>query len=332
MKSIKLITNILLLSFIVVLMFSCKKEKDNYGGTLKLLTDNNGVKKTNVVIQSTTQTIDLIEIKRDSASAESLNKSITIVLKDNAALIADFNIANGTNIKALPVSFFSVDPSSSHTGDTWTITMQPGEISKLVSIIIPAAASINFNDRYAFAFTIVSSDGNTQIPDQFKNGMIILSPQNLFSGRYRITGQVIDVLDTSAINPLPYWDAYLQAVSADTCILYPLDLGEPTHLIQNKVTGNLSSYSLFGMKVIFDKITDSVINVINFYGEAFHGGSGAPGYSATNTRKAELDKSGQSWYDPTSQDIKIKYLMYQPSVVLNGPRVYFDEFWKYLGP
>ncbi len=324
----------ILFYFICLLVsFSCTKYTEPDGGQVKFITTNNGVNKVNIFIKSTTQTIDLVEVKRDSASHEALNRVNTIILKDDPSVITAYNAANGTNYISLPAGTFTTEGPVQHVGDTWTVTIAPGERSAIIKIKINDASAINFRNKYALGLTIVSSNAGGKVSSLFGSASIILSPQNNYSGKYRVTGPLVDVTNPAVTNFLPYWDADLQAITVDSCVLYPLMSGIPAHPVTVNNVGNSGNFwGSFGMFVVFNPVTDSVRNMINYYGFSELGGSGPPLFSASNTRRAQLDNTGQSWFNPVTHDITVKYLMYQPSVVPGGPRVFFDELWKYLGP
>jgi hypothetical protein len=57
----------------------------------------------------------------------------------------------------------------------------------------------------------------------------------------------------------------------------------------------------------------------------------AYGQPASNGRYAQLDPTGVNTWDPVTKTLKVKYFMFQPSVIAVGPRVSFNETFTYVG-
>jgi hypothetical protein len=92
-----------------------------------------------------------------------------------------------------------------------------------------------------------------------------------------------------------------------------------------------SGYGAFALVVDFNPANGAIADIHNLYGESSRGGSGAPNYSATNTRRAVLDPSGANGVQG-NKDILVKYFMIQTNQATGtGPRTTFNEKWEYVG-
>lgn len=99
-------------------------------------------------------------------------------------------------------------------------------------------------------------------------------------------------------------------------------------------------YPEFGIQAFFDKTNNKISKVRNYYGNPDNpstsigntNGSGSPDFFSSNGTGALLDSSGINEYDSLARTIKIEYFMMQPNMISNGPRTYFDETLRYLGP
>jgi hypothetical protein len=79
-----------------------------------------------------------------------------------------------------------------------------------------------------------------------------------------------------------------------------------------------SAYGAFQPVFNFDA-NNNVTSVVNLYGQP-----------AGNTRSAAIDPTGVNKWDPTTKTLRVKWFMYQPSVI-SGIRTTFDFTFTYVG-
>jgi hypothetical protein len=264
------------------------------------------------------QDVVLLDVRRDAPNAGELQKAITVKIKNNPTIVADYNTAHGTNYIALPAAAYQVDPGNPFAGNEWTVTFNPGEHAKPILIKLDAS-KLDLSQQYALGFTITDASG-AKISNGLESAMIEVGVKNRYDGSYRVTGTMVDVANNTLTGYFPQ-DVDLVTTGAASVIMIPWDLGIPGHLILSGTS--LSYYGSFGPVFTFDLATDKVISVTNSYGQP-----------AGNTRSAEIDPSGVNKWDAATHDMDVKYFMKQPSVVTTAPyiRVYFDEHFDYLGP
>jgi hypothetical protein len=264
------------------------------------------------------QDVVLLDVRRDAPTAGELQKPLTVKIKNNPTIVADYNTAHGTSYIALPAAAYTVDPSNPFNGTEWTVTFNPGEFAKPLLIKLDAS-KLDLSQQYALGFTITDASG-AKIANGLESAMIEVGVKNRYDGSYRVTGTMVDVAAPTITGYFPQ-DVDLITTGAASVIMVPWDLGIPGHLILSGTS--LSYYGSFGPVFTFDLATDKVISVTNSYGQP-----------AGNTRSAQIDPSGVNKWDATTHDMQVKYWMKQPSSVPAAPniRVYFDEYFDYLGP
>lgn len=170
---------------------------------------------------------------------------------------------------------------------------------------------------YGLAFTIQSvSLAGVSIPANLKTVIYKIALKNRWDGVYTVTGPMTDVL-VASLTQYDGWTAHLETTGPTTCAVRDMTLtGDIFHPIKNG--GANSYYGQFGMIVTFDPANDKVTKVESPY------------VPSSLTRSAGLDPNFDSKVLLPSKNIRIKYLMFQPSVVaLPNPRVTFDETWTY---
>ena len=295
----------------------------------------------------------VVELRRDIPNETELNKTMIVTVKDDTAAVRAAN----PNYIQLPTAWYTLQINGVKTGGqggTFTFTFKPGEFSKEIYVTIPNATLFNPSSLYGLGFTILTADANGKISTQ-KSVVVEIGAKNNYDGIYAVTGPMVDLTNATLIqwndpaypDPFPLanggaWEAHL--VTSGAATVYVLDntiWGCSGHPI--KSAGANSGWGSFGTVVDFNPATNTVSDIHNYYGDPSYGGatalgnpqagSGAPLYSAANTRRAILDPSGVNAVQG-NKDILIKYFMVQPSVVPAPPsvRVTFDEKWKYIGP
>jgi hypothetical protein len=265
------------------------------------------------------QDLVLLDVRRDAPTAADLQKAVVVTIKNDPTIVAAYNTAHGTTFIALPAAAYTVDPGNPFNGTEWTVTFNPGEHAKPILIKLDAS-KLDLSQKYALGFTITNATAGAKISNGLQSAMIEVGVKNKYDGQYRVTGTMVDAANATLTGYFPQ-DVDLITTGEASVIMVPWDLGIPGHLILSGTS--LSYYGSFGPVFTFDLATNKVISVTNSYGQP-----------AGNTRSAEIDPSGANVWDASTKDLRVKYFMKQPSVITSPPniRVYFDEFFDYLGP
>ena len=204
----------------------------------------------------------VIDIRRELASNADLNKTMTIVIKDDTAAV---RAANPAYVN-FPASFYTLTTSDNVAkvggmGGTWTFTMKPGEFAKQIYINIPNATVLNPSALYALAFTITTVDAGGKIATA-KSILVEIGAKNAYDGAYTLKGRH---------NRTPYDFPYLTTMhmvttGASSVIFYWPDVSGPGHPIGTgpDPVADISWYgSAIAPEVTFDPATNYVTNVRN---------------------------------------------------------------------
>ncbi len=347
---IKLTKSIALVAMASLIFVACKKPAvstpmADAGQTLvKILGGGTpaGVAKKPIDFVATPTTLTLVELRRDIPNPTELNKTMIITVMDDVAAVT---AANPVYLR-MPASWYTIStPAVKPTtvGGNYTFTMAPGTFAQEILITIPDATLLDPSALYAFGFTITTADQNGIISTQ-KSIVVEIGAKNDWDGIYAVTGPMVDVTNPAFVqwnNPAfagfptangGAWELHLITAGASKVLMYDNTIwGAPFHPILNG-TAN-SGWGSYCLYVNVNPATGALASIYNYYGEIANGGSGPPGYVASNTRSASLDPSGTNAVQG-NKDILIKYFMHMPSAVPAPPniRVTFDEKWKYIGP
>lgn len=249
---------------------------------------------------------------------------------------------------ALKPDLVSADPSltllpaSEYVVDLLNAKIAAGQLLDTLEITIPKSSNLDPNAIYGLGLELISADNGFEVTGNMKEVLIKITVKNKYDGVYNVTGSWLDVAPV-AVNytsryPLTYELVTTGPSSVNVCMTINGEL-TPGYLFYNNGAGGY--YGSWGLQCFFDPATDAVTEVRNYFGDPANpatgvgnpaAGSGAPNYSASNSRRAQLDPSGINAYDPATKTVHIKYFMYQPTVVASGPRASFDETWEYTGP
>jgi hypothetical protein len=332
------------LLFAVVAFSSCiKKEVTPLGDEgktfVKLLGGGSPAEivKNPIDFISTPQKILVCDIRKDAANNAALNTTTTVVIKDDTAAVRAANSAY-LPLPAAWYTFESEAPKVGGAGGTFTFTFKPGEFAKQIYINVPNAMLLDPSSLYGIGFTISSVSADGAISNN-KSVVIEIGAKNNWDGVYEMSGTFSDVTNATFTFDAPQQYS-LVTISATKCVVRNDDLnsGFPGYVFN--AGGSGSYYGSYGLVITFDPNSTAIASLHNYYGDpslpATPGGnpaagSGAPNYSAANSRRAVLDPSGINAVQG-NKDIVIKHWMLQPSLVPSGPRCIFDETWKYLGP
>ncbi|MBL0144804.1 MAG: hypothetical protein IPP48_02640 [Chitinophagaceae bacterium] len=320
MKYINLSKKIAGLMVAVAIFSSCDKVEKvtgtgDSGKTLvKLLQGGTpaNIVKTPVDFVPTPTKIVGVDIRRDIANSEELNKTMVVTIKDDTAAVT---AANPGYIK-LPTSWYSYSVADGSKtggeGGVYTVTLKPGEFAKQIYITIPNATLLNPSSLYALGFTILTCDAGSVLSTQ-KSVVVEIGAKNNWDGVYEQSGTFLDVSNAAFTYDAPQQYSLI-TVGASTCIVRNDDLngGIPGYVFSNAGAGTY--YGSYGLVISFNPATNVISDLHNYYGDpAFPAtsggtpasGTGAPLYAASNGRRAVLDPSGLNKVQ--GKDIIIKH-------------------------
>lgn len=139
------------------------------------------------------QTVDLVEIRRDVPNEGELNKELTVSFNIDTAGMTAYNIAQNSNLEFLPDSNFSYAPGVTRSGNTFTVTLAPGEFAKTVSVIIPKTTNLDLAKQYAFSYNlnVAPNSGNALVSFADRQGIIEIALKNKYDGKYNVKGYIV---------------------------------------------------------------------------------------------------------------------------------------------
>jgi hypothetical protein len=290
--------SILFVLFSIILITSCKKEKQSSVVEISEVKTGGNVKTIPLIFGAGNETINIITLKNTGPAAAHVK-----LAKDDAAL--------GTaKTKLLP--------SANYTLGTLEFDV-PANSTVSVPITIINNNTIPLDTLYGIGLKIDSITGAT-IDNTAKSIVVRFDLRNKFDGRYRVTGTMVDIAAPTITGYFPQ-DVDLITSGANSMTMIPRDLGIPGFLILSGTS--LSYYGSFGPIFTLNLTNNKIVSVTNYYGQP-----------ASNTRSAEIDPSGTNQYDPATKTITIKFFMKQPNTVTTAPniRVYYNNTFTYLGP
>lgn len=352
-------TSFLYLVALSLLFASCIKQdvKDltNEGNTIVKILDGGTpatlVKKPVDFIPVPTQLL-AADIRRDPNDNAALNRTMTVIVRDDTAAV---KAANPAYIH-LPSAWYTIQsdgPKTGGMGGVFTFTFGPGDFAKQIYITLTDPTLMNPSSLYGLGFTITSVDADGQIANA-KSVVVEIGAKNDWDGTYAVRGPVVDVVTPNLIewaNQPGYsdpwldahpgaWEAHLITISGTDCIVHDNTIwGCPGLPLYNTSGGANTGYGGVGMIFTFDPATNTVVRVRNYYGDPTAGpatalgnpasGSGPPLYAASNTRRLEIDPTGQNVVQG-NRNILVKFLMYHPAVA-PGVRTTADLEFEYIG-
>jgi hypothetical protein len=300
---------------------SCEKAevKDGGGETLVRLLGGGGDPVVYALdLDPATETIEILDIRRDATGSSDLNKPATITLTNSQAFLDAYNDEHETSYQLLPADAWTVTPESGVTisGDTWTVNLAAGEFARQVSVTLDKT-KFDLSKSYAFGLQVTGTTvGRASLVTG--NAVVNVLIKNRYDGVYEVTGEMEDAGGLTGYFPMQYELVTSGATRVDG--RETVEWGDYYIAVYNGA--DVSGYGTFSPQFIFDA-DGNITAVTNRYGQP----------AAGNGRYAALDPSGINKWDEATGNIDVKFFMYQPSVVaLPNPRVKFDWHLEYKGP
>lgn len=314
-------TGTLLLLFFAFsfLLTGCLKDKDYDNGLQGNVIDKN-VKiaeiagpldkfiNVDLIGADTDTTVDIVRVRLASAAAA--DKDIQVTLALDPTIVDAFNTEHGTH--------YVVPASTLFTIPSLNVIIPKG--SREGNLQIRARPNMLFGSEYALGVKLASvSDPAILLSSNFDREVIGLTIRNKYDGVYTMAGSLQDHAVSTITTKSPT-EVQLITTGTNSVYLRNSGTGNPGFLDLFPILsgGAESGYGSFTPEFIFDA-NNHITTVVNAYGQP-----------AGNTRSAAIDPSGINTWDPATRTLKVKWFMYQPSVIA-GVRTYFDFSFTYEG-
>lgn len=319
---------------VVILFQGCVKESfegDDLGdsGTTFLKTPDGDVVVHWLTPFSDHKTVNLFNLFKDAHNKAELNSKNTVKLVFNPAIIDEYNEENETEFAVLPSSYFKWASTEgvSYSGNDITINFGDGLLYGNIAIDLDGSKWTDLAQKYALAFVVTDNGGISPSSTMSDTVVVELGLKNAWDGVFKWTGTLVDAVsgDITHISG-PYaeqgygdYEIQLQTIGETKVAMFDDILWGD--FMYPMYSGGWSGYGSFAPVFEFNKETNEIISVTNYYGQP-----------AANTRSAQLDPSGENIYDPSTGTIKVKYFMLQPSTVPAAPyiRAQIDEEFVFV--
>ncbi len=283
---------------------------------VKILGGGNTANEANNYIDfiSSSQKILAVDIRRDAANNADLNKSVTVVIKDDTTAV---RAANADYID-FPAAWYTLESDavkSGGLGGTYSLTFSPGEFAKQIYLVIPDATVMDPSSTYAMGFTITSVGDGASVSNA-KSMVVTIGAKNAYDGVYEdaftfyhptgnpgYTGDVVEV--------------HMITTGSNTCKIYFPDFGDFYNPIffNGSVTAFGAQEPAYTIDPITNKVTvqNTYVGAVTFY-----------------TMAAGFD----SHYDPATRTYYVKFgYNYDPGGVFNAATSReWTQTLKYLRP
>lgn len=223
MKYYNLSKQVLFIAITVLVLAACSKVKiaepmGDAGNTIiKIVNGGTPASKLwSVDFVNTPSTLLAIEVRRDAPNETELNKSVTVVIKDDTAAVRAFD----PTLIQMPVAFYTTSTAKAGgQGGTYTLTFAPGEFAKEIYLTIPNATLMSTSSTYGLGFTLLTATGG-KTSNAFKTLIYKIGAKNAYDGVYECnftnyhptanpgyTGDVteVELITTGANSCKMYW-------------------------------------------------------------------------------------------------------------------------------
>jgi hypothetical protein len=315
----KRMKNILMILIAVSFVFAgCLKDKEYEKGARGASIDKNlkvieiagpldGFVNVDLVGSNTDTTANIVLVRL--ASEKVAEKEIQITMVADASVVDDFNTANGTH--------YQVPLPSQYTFPSLVVRIPKG--SRAGYLRLTTKPNSLFGGEYALGLKLLAvSEPGIVLSQNFNKQVVGLTIRNKYDGSYTMTGSFIDLAVPTIVAKSPA-EVQLVTTGTNSVYLHNSGAGNAGWLdLFPIINGVESAYGSFTPEFTFDA-NNNVTAVVNAYGQP-----------ASNTRSAAIDPSGINKWDPATRTLKVKWFMYQPSVIA-GVRTSFDFTFTYTG-
>jgi hypothetical protein len=265
----------------------------------------------------------------NSETGDNPTTDVNVKLVLDPTLLTQYNADNGTTILPFDPQYYSLS--------SLNLVIKAGKDRGNIDIKIPSTVPLDLNKSYGIGFRIVSVDNGYTIANNLKSLLLEFNLKNKYDGIYTVTGTFRDV--TNATFTANYPREYQVVTTGPNSVdVKQLINGEVVPGYLFLAAGSGSFFGNFGASVIFNNTTNKAIEFRNYYGVQSNptngvgtpsSGSGAPAYSATNSRRCLIDPAAPAttnYYDENAKILYLQYIMLQPtSAAGTNPRCFIAE-------
>jgi hypothetical protein len=237
-------------------------------------------------------------------------EDITIHLSLDSTLITLYNDSVKTEYLNLPSKLYNVDG--------YDIVIPKGKKQATLNIKIypPRFTVHDFTTPYALGVKIGSTSHGI-ISGNYSKAVFAVGIKNKYDGAYTVTGTFVDYANVAFTANYPK-NIYLKTQDPVSVAYFDSKFNGGIFGYSFLNGASQSYYGSFAPVFTFDKTTNKITSVINYWGQP-----------AGNGRSAELDPSGINSFDPVTKTIKVSYWLNQPSVI-TPHRSHIVEVFSYV--
>lgn len=193
----------------ISLVISCEKEDEQFPpvkSTEKnsvLLPDGGTLVTRALDISNTITTYDILRIDRKTINPGEWNKTQVVKIAKSNSILSDFS---GAEVKELSRDYYQTPAENPFDGQFWTVTFQPGEISKYLKLNI-RTLDLTSLGRVGLGFQIAEAE-NAEINSTKNQVAVEISSKNKWDGVYRINYRLFHPTnpDITGIGTIPEWE------------------------------------------------------------------------------------------------------------------------------
>ncbi len=171
----------------ITLAVSCDKGEEqfppapnNEKNTI-LLPDAGNLVTAALPLNNSLTTYDILRINRNTINAGELNKTQVVKIQKSNSILSELGDAE---VRELPRDYYQSHPDNPFDGEFWTVTFQPGEITKYLKLNI-RTLDISSLGRVGLGFQIAGAD-NAQISSTKSKAAVEISSKNQWDGVYKV--------------------------------------------------------------------------------------------------------------------------------------------------
>jgi hypothetical protein len=304
---------IVILSATAMMFTSCLKDKnieDRKYGT-------DGVEDVPVALFPTKKITTTLE----ASDKDTTFRIVTVRLAEPNPASEEVKVTLVPNNNLVTSGGFTVAPSSAYSVDNLVVTIPAGQREGYMNIT--TKTSNLTSATYGFGFTISAvSNPKYTISGNYKDFLAVLPVKNKYDGTYTLTGTLVDVASASLGAKSPT-TVQLITTGPNSVVMYNSGTSVSSFKTIFPILSGTSESGYGGfMPVFYFDANENVIKVENNFGQP----------NPANTRSAGIDPTGVNKFNASTKVLKVKFFMYQPSVIPVGPRTTIDLTLTRTGP
>jgi hypothetical protein len=159
-----------------------------------------------VGVKSTSQSVVLMDLRRDVPNNAELNKSLTVQFTLDTALLNAYNLQTGSSMVLVDNSLFSITGATQVSPGTYQVTFAPGEFAHPVYLTVPDATLFpaGIIQGLPYTFSVESTSGAGRIAFDQRQGIFEIAAVNDYEADYKVTGWFFHPSAGRAINAIKH--------------------------------------------------------------------------------------------------------------------------------